>query len=114
MKQRCFVPSNMAYPRYGGRGITVCEQWRADFGAFRQDMGPRPSAGHSIDRIDVDGDYAPGNCRWATRPEQMANTSRNRYVDLDGERVIQAEAARRLGLSVSGLRYRMHKGELRP
>jgi hypothetical protein len=113
MKQRCFAPTTMGFARYGGRGITVCGRWRDDFAAFLADMGPRPSAGHSIDRIDVDGDYEPGNCRWATRKEQMANMSRNRFVELDGELVIHAEAARRLGLTTSGLQYRMHKGALR-
>jgi hypothetical protein len=71
MLQRCNWPKAMSYPRYGGRGITVCERWMK-FENFLADMGERPP-GTSIDRKDVDGNYEPGNCRWATRKEQRAN-----------------------------------------
>lgn len=75
MLNRCFNPKVERFPRYGGRGITVCERWRGPEGYlnFLADMGRRPSAQHSIDRRDNDGDYEPGNCRWATRKEQRAN-----------------------------------------
>jgi len=68
---RCFTPSSGNYNRYGGRGITVCERW-LDFSNFLSDMGPRPPR-TSIDRINVNGNYEPGNCRWVTAKEQTAN-----------------------------------------
>ncbi len=73
MKQRCGNPRNAKYARYGGRGIRVCERWASSFEDFIADMGPRPSGEHSIDRVDNDGNYEPGNCRWATRTEQGHN-----------------------------------------
>ena len=73
MNQRCVNPKNPRFQSYGGRGVTVCAAWRESFEAFFQDMGPRPSAQHSIDRKDNDLGYAPGNCRWATRTEQQNN-----------------------------------------
>jgi hypothetical protein len=72
MKQRCYNPNNVGYKDYGGRGITVCPEWVDDFQQFYEDMGPRPE-GHSIDRIDNDGHYEPGNCRWATAKQQRNN-----------------------------------------
>lgn len=74
MNDRCSSPKNRFYQRYGGRGISVCERWRHSFKAFIEDMGRRPFLGAQIDRINNDGNYEPGNCRWVTR---LVNT-RNR------------------------------------
>lgn len=75
MKSRCRNKKNGDYPNYGGRGISICERW-SDFSVFYRDMGSRPSAAHSIDRIDVNGNYEPGNCRWATAKVQRMNQRR--------------------------------------
>jgi hypothetical protein len=72
-KDRCHNPRHLKYHLYGGRGIFMCEEWRNDFAAFRDHLGPRPSPKHSVDRIDNDRGYEPGNVRWATQKEQMQN-----------------------------------------
>ena len=73
MKRRCYNKNQKYYPRYGGRGIFVCDRWLDSYEAFLEDMGRRPSSRHSIDRIDNDGNYTPSNCRWATKTEQSRN-----------------------------------------
>jgi hypothetical protein len=73
MRQRCNNPNNKDFKHYGGRDISVCERWLDSFENFFEDMGPKPSANHSIDRIDNDSGYSPDNCRWATKSEQSSN-----------------------------------------
>lgn len=95
MKRRCNDPNHPAYEHYGGRGISYCVEWQ-EFAKFYQDMGARPK-GLTLDRIDNDGDYEPGNCRWATRFQQNNNKRRTRYVELNGERMSLTEAMKVTG-----------------
>jgi len=76
MKQRCLRPGHKGFHRYGGRGITICNQWLQSYENFRQDMLPLWQKGLQLDRIDNNRNYEPSNCRWATRSENMKNTSR--------------------------------------
>lgn len=91
MRIRCRNPANQDYKYYGGRGIKVCPQWD-DFWQFVADMGTRP-AGMSLDRINPDGDYEPGNCRWATLPQQNRNKRSVRKFLLNGQEFIAKELA---------------------
>ena len=91
MKDRCLTPTCPDYPRYGGRGITICIQWQDSFPTFLQDMGPRPSPQHSIERRNNNGPYSPENCRWATRTEQARNTRNNVFLTYNGETHCLAE-----------------------
>lgn len=108
---RCENPNNNRFRSYGGRGITVCPQWRADFAAFLADMGEKP-AGLSLDRIDVNGPYAPGNVRWATDLEQMNNMRTNVRVEVNGITMTLVEFSRSVGVRYGTLWWRMrHMGE---
>jgi hypothetical protein len=97
MLDRCRRPAAQKWADYGGRGIGVCERWNS-FENFLADMGPRPSAQHSIDRRNNDGNYEPGNCRWATRAEQMRNRRNNVRITYGGTTMTATEWAQRLGL----------------
>lgn len=93
MKRRCFNELSVDYPGYGGRGVTVCAAWRDSFEVFLSDMGPAPSIKHSIDRVDVNGDYEPGNCRWATHRVQSRNKRTNVQLTSRGVTLTQVEWA---------------------
>ncbi len=99
IRDRCYNPNNLAYHNYGSRGIKMCERWRNSFQNFFEDMGPRPSKSHSIDRFpDNNGDYGPANCRWATTEQQALNKRTNVYYEYDGIRLTQCQWARFLGV----------------
>jgi len=109
MRNRCANQRNVAYPRYGGRGIKVCQRWRS-FDAFLADMGPRPSRRHSIDRFpDNDDDYKPSNCRWATRSQQARNCRNSRIVTHLGLTRSIADWADEYGIQVATLAARLRR-----
>lgn len=110
MKRRCYDVKNNAFSLYGGRGITVCPTWVDSFQAFYADMGPRPSARHTIDRVDNNGPYAPGNCRWATMTEQNSNKRTNIYLTVGGETHTLAEWTRQLGMRRGTVGRRLRHG----
>lgn len=111
MKARCYNPSNKNYKDYGGRGITVCEQWRNDFAAFGEDMQAEYADDLEIDRIDPNGNYSPENCRWISRAAQNKNKRNSRPVDTPWGRICLAEAAVKSGLSPRTLSHRHSNGK---
>lgn len=108
MLGRCLNPRHPEFRNYGGRGISVSPRWRA-FTAFLDDMGPRPN-GATLERVDVNGHYAPDNCRWATPAEQANNRRNNRFLEHDGLRLTVAQWARRLRCNRSALLHRLNAG----
>jgi hypothetical protein len=110
LRTRCYNEAFPAHKHYGGRGIIVCERWLKSFEAFFADMGPRPSANHSIERIDNNGPYEPGNCRWATKMEQVHNRRVSRWIVFRGERRVVADWARRLNISAQTIYHRLARG----
>lgn len=98
IKSRCSNPNVKAYHLYGGAGIKMCEKWSNSFVSFYEDMGPRPSPKHSIDRYpDLRGDYEPSNCRWASPFEQVNNRRNTRWVVYRGRQMPLADAVREAG-----------------
>ncbi|MNB58690.1 hypothetical protein D3C87_364080 [compost metagenome] len=109
MKSRCTNENRDNFKRYGGRGITICERWFNSFENFLEDMGPAPSPDHSIERDDVDLNYEPGNCRWATQQEQMRNTSRSRRVSWNGSEMTLVELSEVTGVKYDLLQARLNR-----
>ena len=108
MKRRCYNSNHPDYWHYGARGIRVCERWMV-FSNFVEDMGDAPP-GMSLDRINNDGNYEPGNCRWATRHEQIRNTRQNRLITMNGETMIASDWAALLGIERSIIFHRVRRG----
>lgn len=109
MVQRCTNALSRTYPWYGGRGIGICARWRV-FENFLQDMGERPGKSLSLDRIDTNGDYEPGNCRWATRRQQQGNLRSNVVLSFDGKAMHLADWARLTGIKRGTLQARYLRG----
>lgn len=109
MLGRCRNPNYKQWADYGGRGIRVCERWQKGYAAFVEDMGPRPE-GYTLDRIDNDGDYEPGNCRWASRSWQQRNRRVARFCTIDGRKYRTIELAELAGLNVDSIRKRIERG----
>ncbi|MGG1947088.1 hypothetical protein AB1286_20105 [Trinickia sp. NRRL B-1857] len=108
MKQRCFYPKSDGYADYGGRGITVCERWMT-FENFRADMGERPD-GMTIERNDTNGNYEPGNCRWAPMPEQNRNRRSTILIERNGVTKCVKDWCDELGLNVDRVYGRIRRG----
>ena len=106
--QRCLNKNSKDFPKYGGKGINVCSEWRL-FSAFFKDMGLRP-AKTSIDRIDNAKGYSKENCRWATKTQQGRNKGNNIWCLVDGKKVLLVELAASTGIHRETLRYRHKKG----
>jgi hypothetical protein len=109
MKTRCHNPNAECYPRYGGRGVTVCAEWLHDFEAFFVHVGPRPGPEYTIDRKKNKLGYEPGNVRWATRIQQARNKETNRLVTFRGETLSLAEWCERLQVPYDRTKTRLNR-----
>lgn len=110
MKDRCRRKNGPDFHNYGGRGITVCDRWRGSFENFLADMGERPSQAHTLDRKEVNGNYEPSNCRWATYQQQNRNRRTNRLLEIDGETITITEASERFNIDRGTLSQRLGRG----
>lgn len=109
LKQRCLNEKDRGYHKYGGRGITVCERWRDSFEAFLEDMGEAPP-GHSIERVDVNGHYEPGNCVWATATVQNRNTRRTQRFCYRGKTMSLPDLCEMVGKARPTVLARLKRG----
>lgn len=112
IRQRCHNPKVPHYPRYGGRGITVCDRWRQSFELFFEDMGIPPE-GTEIERKDNLVGYTPDNCIWATRSVNCRNRRSTRWINVDGKQLSMAEASEVTGISYNTMKCRL-KNNLDP
>lgn len=107
IKQRCLNPRNSSWLNYGGRGVTISPIFKGSFEAFLAEIGPRPTRGHTVDRIDNQCGYEPGNIRWSTAQEQALNTRRNVRWEHDGKRLTISQWGTKLGVDPNTLRQRV-------
>lgn len=111
MRRRCSDPYNNRYKYYGGKGIKVCEEWENSFKKFCEDMGDKPSSGHSIERIDINKHYTKENCIWATRVQQARNKSNNVLIEYGGKIITLKELSILTNISYKLIhqRYKRYK-----
>lgn len=109
MKARCLNSNNLFYNNYGGRGIKVCKRW-LNFKNFYKDMGDKPSKDYSLERIDVNGNYCPKNCKWATRREQDRNRRTNVFIEYKNKTYILSDLAKKVGLHQQTIKSRLDRG----
>lgn len=109
MISRCHNPNAQAAQNYGQRGIVVCDRWRSSFETFYADMGPRPSDQHSIERRDVNGNYEPGNCYWATTADQAMNRRNTLYVEYQGRTITLKDLATLVDIPYAKLYERIYR-----
>lgn len=109
-KYRCHNPNSNSFPKYGGRGIAMCDKWRESFQAFLEDMGPAPP-GTSLDRIDNYLGYYPGNCRWLDRIGQMNNLRKNVLISYGGNTMTLRTASTRFSIPIKVLRNKCRYGK---
>lgn len=110
MISRCRRKSDKSYSKYGGRGIKVCKEWIDSYKNFLDHIGPRPSKSHTLDRIDVNGNYEPGNVRWATSKQQARNRRDNVLIAIGDEKHCFSEWCEIMGISVRTVQSRTRKG----
>lgn len=110
MKFRCLNKTSTSYHHYGGRGITVCVRWIESYENFLADMGRAPTKDHSIDRINVNGNYEPSNCKWSTDCEQANNRRNSRLITLYGSTKTLAQWCHKLGVNYNTMSTRIYRG----
>lgn len=110
MKERCYKPSTKGFKNYGGRGITVCDEWRDSFLAFYKHIGPKPHKEYTIDRIRNNGNYEPGNVQWADRKTQANNSRRNCCITIDGITKTVIQWAKVMNINPNTIISRLHYG----
>ena len=119
IKDRCYNPKTKCYKRYGGRGITMCDEWKNDFKTFyvwavangyKEEILPNGRNKWTIDRIDTNGNYEPSNCRWITIKEQSRNTRKNKLIEFNGEKHTLSEWTEILNLPYSRIYKRLSDG----
>ena len=110
LKTRCFNQNHHSYSDYGGRGISICERWNCSYESFLEDMGEAPTQYHTIERVDVNKNYEPGNCKWATQKEQANNRRNNHFLTHLGETMTISQWSEKCGLKQQLIADRIRLG----